>query len=404
MVKKLRKRFILYSFLAIFSLLSVIFASINIYGFVSIANDGDRVTEMIQKNNGKMDRPEPPTNPLLNIQAAPVPEGDMKASVRYFTYKIDKSTLEVTEVANEMYEAVTAQTAIAWTKELYKKSVGWKETYFRYRSYKLSSDPGFTYVTVIDMTRELIPTYRILWWSLGGYALALAISFAVLFVSSKYIVKPIVDTDRKQRRFIDSAAKQIKEPLEIIKNHHDMLVLEKGETEVTKKIKKELNHLDLALSELTELTKLYELNDIQHESFNMSEVTKEICESYREAFTSKGYKYDVEIEDNIIFNGDALLYKRLIDIILENAKKYAEGDVTFSLKKDNDRILIKQTNVSTAVKDGPMDTVFEKFYRENEKDAGVGLSLVIAKEIVKRFKGRILANGKDNTFILKVEL
>ena len=106
---------------------------------------------------------------------------------------------------------------------------------------------------------------------------------------------------------------------------------------------------------------------------------------------------EIEYHNNLYYNGDQQAIIQLMDILLENAIKYApqNSDINISLKKNRRYATMKISNKAN-VKKGDLRKVFDRFYRLDEsrnshvKGYGIGLSMaqVIAekhKEVIKAY-------------------
>ena len=90
---------------------------------------------------------------------------------------------------------------------------------------------------------------------------------------------------------------------------------------------------------------------------------------------------------------------------MENAVKFAEGDVRISLKKKEDRVQIRIAN-GTSLADGDRNNAFDRFTRfENaEGKPGSGLGLSMVKSAVKEMDGRVGAKVEEGQFIVHIAL
>ena len=414
MIKKLRFHFILNSLLSVFALLFVILGTINVVNYSLVANDADKVTQIIADNGGAFKEMEPPkegSNP-------PAPVGpnspETAMSTRYFTVKIVKDN------DNYSYElfaykiiALSQEECLEWGKSIYankKNKTGWKEYTYRYRIYSDQEVKHVKYVTVIDQGREILPSQRVLLGSIIGGLSGTLIAFVILFFLSKLFFKPLEDSLRKQKRFIDDAASELKAPLSVISMNNDIIENSQGENEETKAIRKEIRDLTKLIWKLETLSKMENLKDedLERKDIALSQSAIQLGEKYQDLFKKVHKELEIEVASDITYKGDELKMNQLFTILLDNAMKYSLTKAKLELFKEDERVVIRITNDGQDIQEGPLDIVFERFYRlessKKGKIEGNGIGLSVAKEIVRLHKGRIYANGKDGEFIIKVEL
>ncbi|MBO4541363.1 MAG: HAMP domain-containing histidine kinase [Bacilli bacterium] len=430
MIQKLRRKFILYAMLSVFALLALILGSINIVNFALVGSDADRITEALAERGGSFQNPWTPgpgnTIPDPEDSGFPsLPEGvpeptnwpgpmgpgwqETPDSTRFFTFRFDKEG-SAQEIAYEI-SAVSREEAKEWAASIQKAnasgSVGWSRTYYRFRVYEKE---GWTYVTVMDVSRELTPSYHVLWASLIGSGVGLVLSFLLLLPISKRLVKPVEESVRKQKRFIADASHELKTPLTVISANNEIIEIQNGESEETKTIAKQVGRLSDMVRNLNSLAKLQEMEEeaVRMGSFDLSLAANEIVSSYQKAFLSKNKKLEAEIAPDLTYTGDEASIRQLLDIILDNARKYALSKANIRVLGSVNRILIEVENDAEGLEDGPLDRVFERFYRSEAVRAsgvdGSGIGLSMAKEIVMKHHGRISAKAESGQFKLKVEL
>ncbi len=447
MIKKLRWKLVAYATTSIFFFLLIILSTINLINFGTVADEADEITLSIANNGGKYkesDNPPPNegTEPqqstsaeassedastvtaVLAVNSAPAgddggpgaggqptpvdPGGpgspEMGESLRYFTVSFDSEGTGTLVVKKIMDETVSDANAITWASSLVGKGKGWTDTYFRFRSYTYE---GKNYVTILYFDRELRPSYRVLYASIGGGLGGTLVSFLLLIPLSTLFVKPLVASRKKQQRFISDASHELKTPLTIISANKEILEIEQGESEASKSIGKQVVRLAAMVKNLNALANMDEGVKPLMGSFDLSRTCMEMVDAFQNNFEKKGIALETEIPETHPFTGDETMIRQLLSILLDNALKYSKTQAEFHLYSNGDRTTIKVKN-DADVPDGSLDRVFERFYRSDEARAsgneGSGIGLSLAMEIVKTCGGRISAKGENGFFIIKAEL
>jgi signal transduction histidine kinase len=104
----------------------------------------------------------------------------------------------------------------------------------------------------------------------------------------------------------------------------------------------------------------------------------------------------VVADDLPAIDADPVLFRRLIDNLLENAHKYTperSSPIELSVQRDGDRVVfvIEDRGIGISAEDLPR--VFTPFFRgdrsRSRETGGVGLGLTLAKRIVEAHQGTI---------------
>jgi len=425
MIKSLRKKFILVAFFSVFVLLTLILGIINIVNFEKVGNDADIITEMIRHNNGGFNNVDPnyPNGPMnggpnnnqtVSMDAPPTPPNGMDGygpdspeltqSTRYFTVSFDLDN--VATIVEFKISAVTEEEGVDWASSLIGKDVGWTKFYYRYRVWTDELN-HITYVTIIDQSRELLPSYRVLITSIIGGIVGLILTLIVLIPISKKFVEPIEKRNREQRSFVASASLALKNPITSIDTSNKILELKNGDSEEIQTIDRSTSKLIEIARGLDDLTR-YDNEEIIYKEFNLSNLAIEISERYKELYKEKAIEFVLNINENINYSGDFDAFGKLFNILLDNGLKYTLTTFKLELLKENERIIINTVNDALNLEDGDLDSALESFYRSDEVRNsgidGVGLGLSVVKSIVDKHKGRIIVRGEAGNFILKIEL
>ncbi len=418
MIKKLRKKFVITALLSIFSLLTVILITINLINFSLVENDADRILEMIISDGGQFNdngANSNNNNTSTNIQSNTgqnfsdgggfQPTGpdspEVSMTMRYFTIKF---TDGVGSVEKLNVNIVNESEAIEWANELINYKKGWTRNYYRYQVWQKEGDNS-TYITILDQSRELSPSFRVLNVSIAGEIAGIIITLITLIIVSKFFVLPLERSNREQKRFINDAADALKNPIIVLDTQIEMLE-DNDSKELMHKAIADLKNLAIGLDGLMP----YELEHVDEniKEFDLSNLVTDVSTVNKAKFDEENKALEINVSEGILLTADEIKIRELLNIVLDNALKYSLSKASISLNEENERKTLIVTNDYDKPLEGDLDSVFERFYRSNDvKESGIdgmGLSLPLAKEIVSSYHGRIKAYGENNMFVLKIEL
>ena len=410
------KKFRLTAILSIFVLLTVLLAVINIVSFTMATTDADEITQRIADQNGQLDAPAS-AEPAPSGEPGPVAGGwnrrfgptffgpaietspDTEASVRYFTARF---TPDGQFMGMEAFaiSAVTEEEAQEWAASLLKETTGWTNGSYRYRVYELNS---MKYVTVIDQSREILASYRILIISIIGEILCLIIAYFVLKYVGRRLFEPLAEADEKQKKFVAGANRELRLPLTIINADTELLEREHGPDDHTRSIHRQVRKMEELVSRIETLS-IFNEPESERYDVPLSDLLRASLDEAAERFEAKSLSLSVDIAPDIRLKASAESMKRMVDELIDNALRYASGSVSFRLYKEAERIVLLTEN-GTALTDGSYDNVFDRFTTlDNAPDDAAGLGLAAVKEIVRSHDGRASARVANGVFTVRIAL
>ena len=401
-MNKVEKRFRLYAILVIFVLLTVLLAVINVTNFTMVAQDADRITQMIADRAGSLEGMVPLIPGERDFRMGPMgPDSpETGSSARYFTIAFSDKGKESMTIAYRI-SAVSEEEAHEWAAELRKEETGWTHGTYRYRVYKVGDRK---FVTVVDFGAELLPSYRLLVISAVGEVLCLVIGWFLLLLIGKKVYAPIEEADRKQRNFIRNADREFRLPLTVISGNTELLERRYGPDDETISTRRQISKLN---SLVDRLGSMGIINDEQGASseIQLSDLLQKAIGLKEETCSAKGLKVTTDIAPGMVLKGKPEEMGKAVDEIVLNAVEYALTKAEFILKDENGHVVLETRN-DTTLKDGPADQVFDRFtvLENGKKVEGAGLGLAYVKDIVKAHKGRVSAMVSGGIFILRVTI
>ena len=232
--------------------------------------------------------------------------------------------------------------------------------------------------------------------------------FILIVLVSKKVIAPIQQSYLKQKQFITGASHELKTPLAIISSNADVLEMENGTSKWTTNIHNQVDRLTSLVNSLVVFSRMEEKDTVERTSFDLTEVLKSRIEDFDELANFQKKYIATDIDTNLNYYGEKDSIVQLMDILLENAIKYApeDSDIWVSLKKNRKHAILKVSNKATVQK-GDLSKVFDRFYRldesRNSTIKGYGIGLSMAQLIAEKHKETIRAYAPEDG-IFKIEV
>ena len=232
--------------------------------------------------------------------------------------------------------------------------------------------------------------------------------FVLIVLISKRVIAPIQETYIKQKQFITGASHELKTPLAIISSNADVLEMMNGDSKWTQNIHNQVDRLTSLVNSLVVFSRMEEKDTVERTRFDLTNALESRIEDFNELANFQKKSIVTDIDPDLYYFGEEASIVQLMDILLENAIKYAPEDsgISVSLKKNRKYAILKVSNKATVQK-GDLGKVFDRFYRldesRNSAIKGYGIGLSMAQLIAEKHKETIRAYAPEDG-IFKIEV
>ena len=276
-----------------------------------------------------------------------------------------------------------------------------------YRFLKVETNVG-NLILFLNCQREL-DSYESFVKNSVLISIGVILSVLVLIILiSKKVIAPIQETYLKQKQFITGASHELKTPLAIISSNADVLEMMNGDSKWTTNIHNQVDRLTSLVNSLVVFSRMEEKDTVERTSFDLTETLKSRIEDFDELANFQKKYIVTDIDENLNYYGEKDSIIQLMDILLENAIKYApeDSDILVKLNKNRKYATLKVSNKAN-VKKGDLSKVFDRFYRldesRNSAIKGYGIGLSMAQLIAEKHKETIQAYAPEDG-IFKIEV
>lgn len=212
----------------------------------------------------------------------------------------------------------------------------------------------------------------------------------------------------KRKFLITNMAHEIKTPLTCIKGSIEYLSHYLKSKEAAEKLdyEKLKEFLEISRNNLKRLIQLfnmlidlekYEANllDLEITNFNLKELIESTIYSLKGMSYEKDILFEVNLKGNLMLRGDREKISIVLTNLLNNAIKYSPqgGTIRVIAFEEDDYIKVEIEDEGIGIPKEKAERIFEKFYKEDSKGSGLGLT--ISKAYVEAHGGKIRVIPKE---------
>ncbi|MCD8047007.1 MAG: HAMP domain-containing histidine kinase [Clostridiales bacterium] len=158
---------------------------------------------------------------------------------------------------------------------------------------------------------------------------ALAVLFVISVFLARWAVRPVERSWAQQRQFVADASHELKTPLTVILSNADLLEEEEGLSEQARPWTENIHTGGAQMREPVEQLLLLARSDSDQgqpmslQPTDLSDLAETAALMFEPVAFEAGKLLVQEIQKDVVVAGDAARLKRLLDILLDNAVKYA---------------------------------------------------------------------------------
>ena len=242
------------------------------------------------------------------------------------------------------------------------------------------------------------------------FVVALAVVAALGWLLAGYITRPVERAWKREKQFLADASHELKTPLTVILSSSALLEETADEEQVVyvENIRAEGQRMKALVEDMLTLWRTEEAKPVLAPT-SLSEIVTEAALRFEPVAFEAGHALHYDIENELHILGEAEQLRRLVNILLDNAVKYAASNtaVRMTLDKVGKQAVLAVENEGVPIPAEKLEHLFDRFYRADESRGeakGFGLGLAIAREIVHGHRGAISARSDERATVFTVTL
>lgn len=196
---------------------------------------------------------------------------------------------------------------------------------------------------------------------------------------------------------VTNISHDLRTPLTAVCGYLDLLEQE-PQSEKSKRYLAILRERTDAMRNLTEELFRYSVitataDNLDIESICLNDILEQSLVGFYGVLSTRGITPEIQMpEKAVVRKLDAAALRRIFDNILSNAVKYSDGDLTVTLLSDG---MVTFSNRAQALSCVQTERLFDRFFTIETARNSTGLGLSIAKLLVEKMNGTIMAKYKN---------
>lgn len=205
---------------------------------------------------------------------------------------------------------------------------------------------------------------------------------------------------KKEQRFTDFAAHELRTPIAIFKTQAQTALKATDDVQRRMILEAQVQAADRATNMVDQLLTLARLEhtDIPTETLSLSDIAQEIVQERLPLAEQKQVALSFEQKTPIFIHGNKELLTIILSNLIDNAIKYtpAHGEVTVSVSAEGNTAILCVSDTGPGIPEDKLPHVTERFYRVfRHQQPGAGLGLTIVKRAADIMGATLILRNKS---------
>ena len=243
---------------------------------------------------------------------------------------------------------------------------------------------------------------------------AMLVFFGISILVSRWAIRPVAKAWDQQRQFVADASHELKTPLAVIMANAELMQNEEIPEADQKKFSENILSMTYQMRTLVEnMLEMARVDNgtvkMQFAELDMSELVTNAVLSFQLLYEEQEMGLQCALSEGIRVTGSEQHLYQVMDVLLDNALKYAtpHGMVSVELVNAGRNCLLSVASPGEPISREDLKNIFKRFYRADKarsRNGSYGLGLSIAESVVEAHKGKIWAESKNGYNIFHVQI
>lgn len=260
------------------------------------------------------------------------------------------------------------------------------------------SDAAVAADITLDKLRDILITVN---------TVALVVIPLAAYYISRRTLRPLVESQKSQQRFVANASHELRTPLAVMLADLDWAAKKPRSADEYKttihNTREEVKQMTTLVTSLLLLARLNDTMTIKKHAVSLSDAVLSAIKYYDHAAQARHISFKTVLETDDI-RGDTELIGIVLRNLVDNAVKYAKEHTIVEISSETvgKKIRVNVRNETNGLDAHQLTHLFDRFYQSDihQSDEGFGLGLAIARQIVEAHDGRIEATIVGNDTIV----
>lgn len=257
------------------------------------------------------------------------------------------------------------------------------------------SDAAVAADITLDKLRDILITVN---------TVALVVIPLAAYYISRRTLRPLVESQKSQQRFVANASHELRTPLAVMLADLDWAAKKPRSAEEYKttihNTRDEVKQMTTLVTSLLLLARLNDTMTIKKQAVSLSDAVLSAIKYYDQAAQARHISFKTALATDDI-KGDNELIGIVLRNLVDNAVKYAKEHTTVQVSSEvaGKKVRVSVRNTTDELDPRKLTHLFDRFYQSDvhQGNEGFGLGLAIAQQIVEAHGGQIEArtSSKD---------
>ncbi|HCE58191.1 MAG TPA: two-component sensor histidine kinase [Prolixibacteraceae bacterium] len=229
--------------------------------------------------------------------------------------------------------------------------------------------------------------------------------------SFEILISDITQPEKRRllkQQLTSNIAHELKTPLASIRGYIETLMNNPAVSEEKKKYFIErafaqTERLQLLLNDISLINNIEDAGELfEIKPVNVKRIVADVIENLENRLIAQNIKCSLNIDDNVVINGNDSLLSSVFQNMIENSINYAGENIKIEIKnylEDKKYYYFSYSDSGVGIPEEHLPRIFERFYRidsgRTRETGGTGLGLSIVKNAIQLHKGKITARNRE---------
>jgi len=212
-----------------------------------------------------------------------------------------------------------------------------------------------------------------------------------------------------KQQLTSNIAHELKTPLASIKGYIETLMsnpdIDKAKQQYfIERASKQAERLNLLLNDISLLNNIEDAGELfEIKQVHIKSIVSDVVENLESRMAAKNMKCKLDIDKDVVVNGNDSLLSSVFQNLLENSINYAGENVKIEIRnylEDTKFHYFSYSDTGRGIPEEHLNRIFERFYRvdsgRTRELGGTGLGLSIVRNAIQLHKGNISARNKPD--------